>query len=77
MKTQIRWDEDVKQVKLSVEGADVQIANVALPWDNRKDDTLRQPEGRTILDSSSRGGDKWQQVPSSSKGRATTNTCST
>jgi hypothetical protein len=35
-----RWDKDVKQVKLSVEGADVQITNVVLHWDNRKDDTL-------------------------------------
>ncbi len=36
-----RWDKDVKQVKLSVEGADVQITNVVLHWDNRKDDTLK------------------------------------
>ena len=35
-----RWDKDVKQVKLAVEGADVQITNVVLHWDNRKDDTL-------------------------------------
>ena len=35
-----RWDKDVKQVKISVEGADVQITNVVLHWDNRKDDTL-------------------------------------
>ena len=35
-----RWEKDVKQVKLSVEGADVQISNVVLHWDNRKDDTL-------------------------------------
>lgn len=35
-----RWDKDVKQVKLSVEGADVQITSVVLHWDNRKDDTL-------------------------------------
>jgi len=35
-----RWDKDVKQVKLSVDGADVQITNVVLHWDNRKDDTL-------------------------------------
>jgi hypothetical protein len=27
-------------VKLSVEGADVQITNVVLHWDNRKDDTI-------------------------------------
>ena len=35
-----RWQKDVKQVKLSVEGADVQITNVVLGWDNRRDDTL-------------------------------------
>jgi DUF971 family protein len=35
-----RWQKDVKQVKLSVEGADVQITNVVLGWDNRKDATL-------------------------------------
>jgi hypothetical protein len=35
-----RWDKDVKQVKISVEGADVQVTNVVLHWDNRKDDTL-------------------------------------
>ena len=36
-----KWiKEDVKDVKLSVEGADVQITNVVLHWDNRKDDTL-------------------------------------
>ena len=35
-----RWKKDVKQVRLSVEGADVQIAQVVLGWDNRSDDTL-------------------------------------
>ena len=35
-----RWKKDVKQVKLSVEGADVQISSVVLGWDNRKDDTM-------------------------------------
>ena len=35
-----RWDKDVKQVKISVEGADVQITKLVLHWDNRKDDTL-------------------------------------
>jgi hypothetical protein len=35
-----RRDKDVKQVKLSVEGADVQVTSVVLHWDNRKDDTL-------------------------------------
>jgi hypothetical protein len=32
--------KDVKQVKISVEGADVEITKVILQWDNRKDDTL-------------------------------------
>ncbi len=36
-----RWDKDVKQVKVSVEGADVQITSIVLHWDNRKDDTLK------------------------------------
>ena len=36
-----RWDKDVKQVKLSAEGADVQITNLVLHWDNRKDDTMK------------------------------------
>ncbi|HEY2710901.1 MAG TPA: hypothetical protein VGI60_00160 [Chthoniobacterales bacterium] len=35
-----RRKKDVKQVKLSVEGADVQITSVVLGWDNRKDTTL-------------------------------------
>ena len=35
-----RWQKDVKQVKLSVEGADVQMIKVVLGWDNRQDDTL-------------------------------------
>ena len=36
-----RWDKDVKQVKLSVEGADVEITTLVLHWDNRKDDTMQ------------------------------------
>ena len=36
-----RWDKDVKQVKLSAEGADVQITQLILNWDNRRDDTLK------------------------------------
>ena len=36
-----RWETDVKQVKLSAEGADVQITNLVLHWDNRKDATLK------------------------------------
>jgi hypothetical protein len=35
-----RWDKDVKQVKISVEGADVQITKLVLHWDNRRDTTL-------------------------------------
>ena len=35
-----RWKKDVKQVKISVDGADVQITKLVLQWDNRKDDTL-------------------------------------
>ena len=35
-----RWKKDVKQAKISVEGADVEITKVVLHWDNRKDDTL-------------------------------------
>ena len=36
-----RWEKDVKQVKLSVEGADVQITSLVLHWDNRPDDTMK------------------------------------
>jgi len=35
-----RWKKDVKQVRLSVEGADVRITQLVLGWDNRRDDTL-------------------------------------
>ena len=35
-----RWKKDVKQVKFSVEGADVQIIKIVLNWDNRPDKTL-------------------------------------
>ena len=35
-----KWKkEDVKQVKISVEGADVEIPKVVLHWNNRPDDT--------------------------------------
>ena len=36
-----RWEKDVKKVKLSVEGADVEITNLVLNWDNRPDATLK------------------------------------
>jgi len=32
--------EDVKKVKLSVEGGDVEISQVVLHWNNRPDDTI-------------------------------------
>ena len=35
-----RWAKDVKQVKFSVEGADVEITKANLNWDNRGDDTI-------------------------------------
>jgi len=35
-----RWEKDVKEVKLSVDGADVEITKVVLHWDNRMDDTI-------------------------------------
>ncbi len=36
-----KWiKEDVKDVKLSVEGADVEIAKVVLHWKNRRDETI-------------------------------------
>jgi hypothetical protein len=37
-----RWAKDVKQVKFSVEGADVEITKAVLQWDNRRDDTLEK-----------------------------------
>jgi hypothetical protein len=35
-----RRTKDVKQIKLSVEGADVEMTKVVLHWDNRADDTI-------------------------------------
>ena len=35
-----RWENDIKEVKLSVEGADVEITDAVLHWDNRMDDTV-------------------------------------
>ena len=35
-----RWKKDVKQIKFSVEGADVDLTKVILKWDNRPDQTL-------------------------------------
>jgi len=35
-----RWEKDVKQVKFSVEGGDVEVTQAVLHWDNRPDDTI-------------------------------------
>ena len=35
-----RWEKDVKQMKFSVDGADVEITEAVLHWDNRRDDTI-------------------------------------
>lgn len=35
-----RWQKDVKQIKMSVEGADVEIKQAVLSWDNRRDETI-------------------------------------
>ena len=35
-----RWEKDVKQAKLSAEGADVELTKVILHWDNRPDETI-------------------------------------
>ena len=35
-----RWEKDVKQIKFSVEGGDVEITSAVLHWDNRPDDTI-------------------------------------
>ena len=35
-----RWAKDVKQMRIGVEGADVEIKKVILSWDNRRDDTI-------------------------------------
>ena len=34
------FKEKIRQTKMSVEGADVQITKVVLRWNNRKDDTI-------------------------------------
>ncbi len=35
-----RWAKDIKQVRLSVEGADVEVKKLILAWDNRPDQTI-------------------------------------
>jgi hypothetical protein len=34
------WKEDIKKMKISVEGADVEISKVVLRWKGRKDETI-------------------------------------
>ena len=60
-----RWTKDVKQVKLSVERADVELKKVVLQWDNRKDDTL------TNLGVLKAGGSTTPQDAPGRKGRLT------
>ena len=60
-----RWTKDVKQAKLSVEGADVEITKVVLHWDNRKDDTFT---GIGVLQA---GGSTTPQDAPGRKGRLT------
>ena len=35
-----RWAKDIKQMRIGVEGADVEIKKVILNWDNRPDSTI-------------------------------------
>ena len=35
-----RWENDVKRIKISVQGADVEITKIVLHWDGRPDDTI-------------------------------------
>ncbi len=35
-----RWENDIKRMKISVQGADVEITKVVLHWDGRPDDTI-------------------------------------
>jgi hypothetical protein len=35
-----RWKKNIKKVRFSVEGADVEITQAVLHWDNRLDDTV-------------------------------------
>ena len=68
-----RWEKDVKQVKFSVDGADVEITEAVLHWDNRRDDTIssRSPEvgrrngceGRSGTQRAPQGGDGPVQDP--------------
>jgi hypothetical protein len=35
-----RWEKDIKKIKFSVEGADVEITKAVLHWDNRPNETM-------------------------------------
>ncbi len=35
-----RWENDVKRMKISVQGADVEITKIVFHWDGRPDDTM-------------------------------------
>jgi hypothetical protein len=35
-----RWENDIKRIKLSVKGADVEITKLVLHWDGRPDETI-------------------------------------
>jgi len=35
-----RWENDIKRIKLSVQGADVEITKLVLRWDGRPDETI-------------------------------------
>jgi hypothetical protein len=60
-----RFEKDVKQMKLSVDGADEELKKVVLQWDNRKDDTL------TTLGVLKAGGSTTPQDAPGRKGRLT------
>ena len=60
-----RMQKDVKQVKLRVDGADVELQKVVLPWDHRKDDTI------THLGGLKAGGSTTPQDAPGRKGRRT------
>jgi hypothetical protein len=35
-----RWENDIKRMKISVQGADVEITKIVFHWDGRPDDTM-------------------------------------
>jgi len=53
-----RWEKDIKKVKLSVQGASVDITKVVLHWDNRRDDTITD-----IGVAKSGGQTAWKDAP--------------